>query len=74
MKQEMVGQSNQLKGGSHQPHQCSINGMEWVINPWSTVSNCGSFNARITRHNGWPLSARHKYLPEKVLVRSVKNE
>ncbi|MCH2561190.1 MAG: hypothetical protein MKZ90_08295 [Pseudomonadales bacterium] len=24
------------------------------------------------RQNGWPLSARHKYLPEKVLVRSVK--
>jgi len=45
MKQEMVGQSNQLKGGSHQPHQCSINGMEWVwIDPWSAISNCGSFH------------------------------
>ena len=25
-----VGHSIELKGGSHQPHQCSINGMEWV--------------------------------------------
>ena len=24
----IVGQSYKLKGGSHQPHQCSINGME----------------------------------------------
>jgi len=24
----MVRNGNKLKGGSHQPHQCSINGME----------------------------------------------
>jgi len=40
----MVRHSIELKGGTPQLHQCSINGMEWVwINPWSAVSNCGSF-------------------------------
>ena len=66
------------KGGSHQPLQCSINVWERVgINVLSIpnnridTSNCGCFT---TMQNGLPLSARHKYLPGKVLVRSVKNE
>jgi len=29
MKEEMVGQSNELKGGSHQPHQYSISVWRW---------------------------------------------
>ena len=73
----MVGQNNQLKGGSHQPYQCSINVWERVEinvllipNNRIDTSNCGCFT---TMQNGLPLSARHKYLPRKVLVRLVKN-
>ena len=74
----MVGHNNELKGGDHQPHQCSINVWERVgINVLSIpnnridISNCGCFT---TMQNGWPLSARHKYLQGKFLVRSAKNE
>ena len=75
----MVGLSNQLKGGSHQPHQCSINGMEWVwINPWSTVSNCGSFHYPCDKQNGWchyPLGInKYGFWSESALRNRTKNE
>ena len=73
----IVGQSYKLKGGAHQPLQCSINVWESVdINVLSIpnnridTSNCGCFT---TMQNGLPLSTRHKYLPRKILVRLVKN-
>ena len=73
----MVRQGNELKGGvpSTPPvfDQRHGVGMNKTLGAPSRTAEVFTAHERKAE---WlmPLSARHKYLPEKVLVRSVKNE
>ena len=65
----MVGHRIELKGGgpisptSIRSASGDEGGGKCLLTPNRIdTSNCGSFNARTTRHNGWPLSARHNLL------------